>query len=144
MKLSQRGEYGLRALMFLGMNHGSEVVRIKDIAEQQNIPRRFLEHILNDLKSAGLVKSRRGAAGGYRLQGEPKDITIINIINHLEGPIEPLGSEDLDNYQRAILSVMQDASKAIICKLEEVKLSELCDMVRDLQGPMDNHSDYII
>ena len=80
MKLSQRGEYGLRALMFLGMNHGPEVVRIKDIAEQQNIPRRFLEHILNDLKSAGLVKSRRGAAGGYRLQGEPKEITMIEII----------------------------------------------------------------
>ena len=64
MKLSQRGEYALRALLVLGMNHGPEVVRIRDIAQQQNIPRRFLEQILNDLKSAGFVQSRRGVAGG--------------------------------------------------------------------------------
>jgi DNA-binding IscR family transcriptional regulator len=50
MKLSQRGEYALRALLVLGMNHGPAVVRIRDIAQQQNIPRRFLEQMLNDLK----------------------------------------------------------------------------------------------
>ena len=57
MKLSQRGEYALRALLVLGMNHGPEVVRIRDIAQQQNIPRRFLEQILNDLKREGYAVS---------------------------------------------------------------------------------------
>ncbi|GIT12752.1 MAG: hypothetical protein CM1200mP34_1580 [Verrucomicrobiales bacterium] len=66
MKLSQRGEYALRALLVLGMNHGPAVVRIRDIAQQQNIPRRFLEQILNDLKAAGFVVSKRGGAGGSR------------------------------------------------------------------------------
>ena len=74
MKLSQRGEYALRAMMVLGMNQGSGVVRIRDIAQQQNIPRRFLEQILNDLKSAGFVLSKRGVAGGYRLQRNPGEI----------------------------------------------------------------------
>src|SRR6266702_2481247 len=60
MKLSLRGEYALRALLVLGLNYGEPVVRIKTISEQQNIPKRFLEQILNDLKSAGIVQSRRG------------------------------------------------------------------------------------
>ena len=65
MKLSLRGEYALRALLVLGLNHGQPVVRIQSISEQQNIPKRFLEQILNDLKSAGFVRSRRGVSGGY-------------------------------------------------------------------------------
>ena len=64
MKLSLRGEYALRALIVLGLNYGDSVVRIHSISEQQNIPKRFLEQILNDLKSAGVVESRRGVAGG--------------------------------------------------------------------------------
>ena len=68
MKLSQRGEYAIQALLVLGMYHGPEVIRIKEIANQQNIPRRFLEQILNDLKSGGFGQSRRGVAGGYRLE----------------------------------------------------------------------------
>ena len=64
MKLSQRGEYALRALLVLGMNHGPAVVRIRDIAQQQNIPRRFLEQILHDFKSAGFVVSKRGVEVG--------------------------------------------------------------------------------
>jgi Rrf2 family protein len=64
MKLSQRGEYALRALLVLGMNHGPEVVRIKEIAQQQNIPRRFLEQILNYLKSAALCRADAVSPGG--------------------------------------------------------------------------------
>src|SRR2546429_7040926 len=64
MKLSLRGEYALRALLVLGLNYKQSVVRIQTISQQQNIPKRFLEQILNDLKSAGVVESRRGVAGG--------------------------------------------------------------------------------
>ena len=153
MKLSQRGEYGLRALLVLGMNHGPEVVRIRDIAQQQNIPRRFLEQILNDLKSAGFVQSRRGVAGGYRLQRDPAEISLADIIRHLEGPLAPVGCVSVNYYQRcscpdeakcAIRSVMQEVRDAIVSALEGVTVSHLCDRVRDLQGPMDNPLDYII
>ena len=153
MRLSQRGEYALRALLVLGMNHGPEVVRIRDIAQQQNIPRRFLEQILNDLKSAGFVQSRRGVAGGYRLQRDPAEISLADIIRHLEGPLAPVGCVSVNYYQRcscpdeakcAIRSVMQEVRDAIVSALEGVTVSHLCDRVRDLQGPMDNPLDYII
>ena len=153
MKLSQRGEYALRALLVLGMNHGPEVVRIRDIAQQQNIPRRFLEQILNDLKSAGFVQSRRGVAGGYRLQRAPDEISLADIIRHLEGPLAPVGCVSVNYYQRcscpdeakcAIRSVMQEVRDAIVGALEGVTVSHLCDRVRVLQGPMDNPLDYII
>ena len=153
MKLSQRGEYALRALLVLGMNHGPEVVRIRDIAQQQNIPRRFLEQILNDLKSAGFVQSRRGVAGGYRLQRAPDEISLADIIRHLEGPLAPVGCVSVNYYQRcscpdeakcAIRSVMQEVRDAIVGALEGVTVPHLCDRVRDLQGPMDNPLDYII
>src|SRR2546429_9096003 len=64
MKLSLRGEYALRALLVLGLNYKQSVVRIQTISQQQNIPKRFLEQILNDLKSAGVGESRPGGGGG--------------------------------------------------------------------------------
>ena len=73
MKLSTRGEYALRALLVLGQDYleDDSVVRIQEISAQQNIPKRFLEQILNDLKSARIVESKRGVAGGYRLSRPP-------------------------------------------------------------------------
>ena len=143
MKLSQRGEYALRALLVMGMNHGPGVIRIKDIAQQQNIPRRFLEQILNDLKSAGFVQSKRGVGGGYRLQRGPDQISLADIIRHLEGPLAPVGCVSVNYYQRcscpdedkcAIRSVMQEVRDAIVGVLEGVTVAHLCDRVRDLQG----------
>src|SRR5476649_555490 len=90
MKLSLRGEYALRALVVLGLNYGSQVVRIQTISTQQNIPKRFLEQILNDLKSAGIVESRRGMAGGYRLSKAPDKINLAQVIRHIEGPLAPV------------------------------------------------------
>ena len=153
MKLSQRGEYALRALLVMGMNHGPGVIRIKDIAQQQNIPRRFLEQILNDLKSAGFVQSKRGVAGGYRLQRGPDQISLADIIRHLEGPLAPVGCVSVNYYQRcscpdegkcAIRSVMQEVRDAIVGVLEGVTVAHMCDRVRDLQGPLVNPLDYVI
>ena len=113
----------MRALLVMGMNHGPGVIRIKDIAQQQNIPRRFLEQILNDLKSAGFVQSKRGVAGGYRLQRGPDQISLADIIRHLEGPLAPVGCVSVNYYQRcscpdedkcAIRSVMQEVRDAIV------------------------------
>ena len=93
MKLSLRGEYALRALIVLGLSYrprDDSVVRIQAISEQQNIPKRFLEQILNELKSIGIVESRRGVAGGYRLRLPPEKITLAEVIRHIEGPLAPV------------------------------------------------------
>ena len=92
MRLSVRGEYALRALLVLARDYQEDdsVVRIQEISTRQNIPKRFLEQILNDLKSARIVESKRGVAGGYRLRRAPQNITLAEIVRHIEGPLAPV------------------------------------------------------
>jgi len=153
MKLSLRGEYALRALIVLGLNYGQAVVRIQSISEQQNIPKRFLEQILNDLKSAGVVDSRRGVAGGYRLSKPPEQITLALVIRHIEGPLAPVSCVSEKFYARCscpdearcgIRSVMQEVRDAIVKILEGVTVAEMCARVKLLQGAQANPLDYVI
>ena len=88
MKLSTKGRYGARALLELALSYGSGPVMVRKIAEKQDISERYLEHILNALRAAGLVKSKRGAHGGYELLDEPSGTTLGEIIRSLEGPLE--------------------------------------------------------
>jgi Rrf2 family protein len=153
MKLSLRGEYALRALVVLGLNHGRDVLRIQAISEQQNIPKRFLEQILNDLKSAGIVESRRGMAGGYRLSKPPEQISLALVIRHIEGPLAPVSCVSENYYSRCtcpdeakcgIRSIMKEVRDAIVQILEGVSVAELCQRVTQLQGVHANPLDYII
>src|SRR6267142_4310638 len=123
MKLSLRGEYALRALLVLGLHYGDKVIPIGVISEQQNIPKRFLEQILNDLKSAGILESKRGIAGGYRLKVPPDRITLAEVIRHIEGPLAPVSCVSERFYEKcscpdedkcAIRSVMMDVRSAIV------------------------------
>lgn len=89
MKISTRGEYGLRALMEMGMDEGQSL-SLRDIAERQQISLDYLEQIVPALKSAGLIKSKRGAQGGYFLAKAPEDITAYDALVALEGGFEPM------------------------------------------------------
>ena len=153
MKLSLRGEYALRALVVLGLNYGKDVLRIQTISAQQNIPKRFLEQILNDLKSAGIVESRRGVAGGYRLSKPPEQISLAAVIRHIEGPLAPVSCVSEKFYSRcscpdeskcSIRSVMKDVREAIVQILEGVTVAELCLRAKQLEGSPANPLDYVI
>jgi Rrf2 family protein len=153
MKLSLRGEYALRALVVLGLNYGEQVVRIQTISTQQNIPKRFLEQILNDLKSAGIVESRRGMAGGYRLSKTPDKISLATVIRHIEGPLAPVRCVSEKYYSKCtcpneekcgIRSIMKEVREAIVAILDKVTVEELCERVKHLQGVQLNPLDYII
>jgi Rrf2 family protein len=142
MKLSLRGEYALRALLVLGLNYGPSVVQIQIISRQQNIPKRFLEQILNDLKSAGIVQSKRGVAGGYRLARPPEEITLASIVRHIEGPLAPVGCVSGHFYKKcscpdesrcAIRSVMKEIRDAVVAIAERVTIAELCERWHELQ-----------
>src|SRR3712207_2775710 len=89
MKISTRGEYGLRALMELGAEPG-RAMSLRDIASRQHISPDYLEQIVPALKGAGLVKARRGAQGGYQLARDPEDITVYDALVALEGPLDPM------------------------------------------------------
>jgi Rrf2 family protein len=153
MKLSLRGEYALRALVVLGLHHGKSVLSIQTISAQQNIPKRFLEQILNDLKSAGVVESKRGIAGGYRLSKPPEEISLAVVIRHIEGPLAPVSCVSEKFYARCtcpdearcgIRSVMKEVRDAISNILEGVTVAEMCGRVKQLQGAQANPLDYAI
>ncbi|AAO35632.1 transcriptional regulator [Clostridium tetani] len=88
MKLSTKGRYGVRAMIDLALNYGDIPISIKSISERQNISEYYLEQLFATLRKADLIKSIRGAQGGYLLSREPKDISIAEIIETLEGPVE--------------------------------------------------------
>jgi Rrf2 family transcriptional regulator, cysteine metabolism repressor len=153
MRLSLRGEYALRAMLVLGLNYEQPVVRIQTISDQQNIPKRFLEQILNDLKSAGLVQSKRGMAGGYRLARKPEQITVASIVRHIEGALAPVSCVSEKFYEKcscpdesrcAIRSVMKEVREAIVSIAERVTVAELCLRAKNLQEEPLSALDFVI
>jgi len=127
MKFTVRIQYGLQALLELALNHGSGPIQIKEIADNQNVPIKFLEQILVVLKRGGLVASTRGRTGGYNLARRPSEISVKDLIEVLEGPIEltnkkmkksPVLFEAFDRIQRGIKS---DLAKLT---LDELALKE--------------------
>ena len=86
MRLSKRGEYGLRALQDLAVHYGEGPVRNKDLARRNNIPPRFLEQILLTLKHGRIVHSRKGPQGGYYLARPPQQINLAEVVRLLGGP----------------------------------------------------------
>jgi Rrf2 family protein len=141
MKLSVRGEYALRALLVLGQNQHEPVVSIGKISEQQSIPKRFLEQILNDLKSAGIVQSRRGIAGGYRLARPAEEITVASVVRHIEGALAPVSCVSERFYEKcscpdesrcAIRSVMKEIRDAVVKIAERVTVADLCERAAKL------------
>ncbi|CEI73630.1 MULTISPECIES: RrF2 family transcriptional regulator [Romboutsia] len=87
MKLSTKGRYGLKAMFELSLNEENGPVPLKYIAKKQNISEQYLEQIFSSLKKSGLVKSVRGAQGGYLLAKKPEEIKVGDILVVLEGPI---------------------------------------------------------
>jgi Rrf2 family protein len=143
----------VRALLVLGLNYEKPVVRIQAISDQQNIPKRFLEQILNDLKSAGIVQSKRGVAGGYRLAKQPDQITLASVVRHIEGALAPVSCVSERFYEKcscpdesrcAIRSVMKEVRDAIVAIMERVTIADLCQRARKLQEEPLSALDFVI
>lgn len=90
MKISTKGRYGLEALLDMAIYSDGTHMTIKSIAERQSIPEKYLEQIFSTLKKGGLIRSVRGAQGGYLLAETPDKITVRQILNALEGPLSPV------------------------------------------------------
>lgn len=88
MKLSTKGRYGVKAMVDLAINYGESPVSIKSISKRQNISEYYLEQLFSQLRKSSLVNSVRGAGGGYTLNKEPMEITIKEVLDVLEGPVE--------------------------------------------------------
>ncbi len=99
MKMSTKGRYGLRALIDLGQYSESEPVSITSIAARQGISERYLEQLMSKLKKAGIVKSIRGASGGYTLDMPIEEISVGAVLRALEGNIEPVECSGLESKE---------------------------------------------
>jgi Rrf2 family protein len=87
MQIPRRVDYGLRAIIYLSTQDPEKCCSIAEIARQQNVPKKFLEKIIQDLMRRGLIRSKRGSCGGYTLARMPDQISFYDVIEALEGPI---------------------------------------------------------
>jgi Rrf2 family protein len=132
MKISQKGLYALQAMMMLARHHNQGAIKIRDIAYEENLPEKFLELILLELKNARIVDSVRGAKGGYTLRRDPNDIHLSEIIRLIDGPLAPFGDAeqlrtliDRDIPHRALYQVFLDVRDAAAKILEHATLAQL-------------------
>ena len=93
MQISAKGEYAIRAVLDLALERASGLTPIQEIAARQGIPQRYLEQVLLALKRAGLLTSRRGAAGGYHLTRPPEDISVGDVLRAVEGVRAPFEAQ---------------------------------------------------
>ncbi|MBY0096266.1 cysteine metabolism transcriptional regulator CymR [Mesobacillus maritimus] len=115
MKISTKGRYGMTIMIELAKNHGEGPVSLKSIAQTHDLSEHYLEQLVAPLRNAGLVRSIRGAYGGYVLTDEPSKITAGDIIRVLEGPIVLVeGIENEAPAQRELWIRIRDAIKRVL------------------------------
>ena len=139
MKLSTRSRYGLRAMLVLAMHEGDEPLMTKEIAEKQNLPSTYLEQLMLGLRKAGLVTATRGAKGGYVLARDSERISLAEVIEALEGPLDIADCADvpsccLDPNVCALKDVFREANKALFDVFDRVSLAELADQQKAREG----------
>jgi Rrf2 family protein len=132
MKVSHRGLYALKALVHLAAAYDRGLVKIHEIAEQEEIPEKFLEGILVTLKNARVVSSQRGRDGGYRLRRPPEEIVMGEVVRIVDGPLAPFGdAAELQHRirtepkQAGLFQVFLDVRNAAAAILDKTTLADL-------------------
>lgn len=142
MKLSKKSRYGLRALIDLAVNSRTELVSLGSIAQRNDISAQYLEHVFSVLRKAHIVKSMKGSQGGYFLERDPKEITVAQIVEALEGTYDledevdrnNVGRGDQEAIQHLIIDRINDCVQEI---LEDVTLKDLVDAYEGYQDSVE-------
>ena len=139
MKISTKGRYGLTIMMELANKFGEGPISLKSIAEKHQLSEQYLEQLVAPLRNAGMVKSVRGAYGGYILPTEPATITAGNVIRVLEGPISPVDfTEEDDPAKRDLWMRIRDSIASVLDSTTLADLNNFKD-----EGSADNYMFYI-
>lgn len=131
MHITYRGDYALKAILDLALHHASEPVTIHELAKRLDIPNKFLEQILLDLKRGGFVESRRGKVGGYLLAKPASEIKLGEVIRFIEGPIEAIACVDRgykgcrETKCCVFRGIWQDVSKATAKIVDNINFEDL-------------------
>ncbi|HHU90946.1 MAG TPA: Rrf2 family transcriptional regulator [Clostridiaceae bacterium] len=145
MKISTRGRYGLRAMVDLAINAQNEHVALSAVAERQSISTNYLEQVFSGLRKAGLVKSVKGAQGGYILSENPANIKVGTILRILEGSLSVIDGIDTENIDTRSIqyclkqSVWDKIDESISNVVDSITLEDLVNDYKRL-----NHSDAIM
>ena len=148
IRISRKCEYALKAVFELAARNNDRPVKIHHIASAQNMPPRFLEVILNELRHAGFVHSRRGNAGGYMLARPAEKLTVKQIIEHIDGPIAAPAKNALQPGQsyfygdNAFSMLWTNVADAVAAICHDTTIAELIE--REKQSRADAVLDYII
>ena len=132
MRLSKRTEYGLRAVVQLARMWPRDYVQSKDLAQQEDLPNKFLEAILLALRRGGFLESKVGSGGGYRLSRAPREILVSDLVRRLEGRLtvtDPIPASELSPGKVAVHLVNDKLTKATDDVLDKLTLEELLDQV---------------
>lgn len=136
--LSTRGRYATRVLLYLVMRDAGGPVRISDIAAAEELPQQYLEQLMIRLKVAGLVRSVRGARGGYVVACDPAAVTVADVLAAVEGPVElaPCRNDACSRAAGCVTrGVWQAASEAMNDVFRKTTLKSMADAARELEGP---------
>jgi Rrf2 family protein len=135
--LSQKARYAFKTLIALSRGEPNQSKRAKDIAKTEQIPLRFLEQILLELRRAGLIGSRRGREGGHFLLKNPTEISLGQVMRLIDGPVAPLSCLSKTAYRRckdcrderscAVRQVFKLAYEATLQVLEKTSIADACD-----------------
>ena len=139
MRLSKKGEYAIRSLINLGIagEVGRVLVQVSELADIEQLPVKFLEQIMQELKDAGLVISARGKFGGYRLAKKPRLITIGEVVRLIDGPLAPIGCVSQSAYTKCtcpdethcgLRMLMLDVRNAISGILDRYTLADVVEV----------------
>jgi Rrf2 family protein len=128
--LTAKGKYGLKALVHLASLKPGETTQAVDIAAANNIPKKFLDAILGDLRNAGIVFSKKGPGGGYVLARRPAEITVGQVIRTLDGPLAPIACASRTAYQPC-----RDCANVRICTVR-LTMSKVRDAISDILDQM--------
>ena len=142
--LSKKAKYAIKALVVLGRNYGKQPMKISTIAEEEQIPQKFLEQILLLMRNAGLLISKKGAGGGYSLSKDPKEIFLVQVMRVADGPIAMIPCVSLNFYSRCaeckeeascgIRSVFTDVRDATLSILAKTSVYDIIQRENDLRG----------
>ena len=141
--LSKKTKYAINALVYLAKEHNGEPIQISKIAESENIPRKFLEAILLDLRNAGLLSSKKGKTGGYYLLKTPDQINIAEVVRLFDGAIALLPCVAHKYYERCeeckdeatcgIRDVFADVRNETVNMLKSATLSQIIEREKALE-----------
>jgi Rrf2 family cysteine metabolism transcriptional repressor len=139
MKISTKIRYGARAMLELAYHYGEGPIELKEIAKRENISLKYLEQVINPLRTAGLVKSIRGAKGGYSLAKPPSEICLYDVVETLEGPLNLLECLRDSKVCQKVPScvtrdIWQEVSEAISKIFYSVTLEDMVNRKRGKEG----------